>query len=340
MPPANPRPLTPAPAPAVEQAIYLLHALTPIHVGTESGLGAIDVPTTREAHTDFPIVPGSSVKGVLRERAEIELEKEYDGKVRRLHRDVAAAFGPRKDKASEHRGGLIFGDAQMVALPVRCQRGTFAWVTCPMVLDRLVRDLEGTGLTLRTRVPRLAEAPPPGAGPGFDPTQQARVCGSDALSLSLGGGARRVLLEDLVLNASHSPELELIAADLSEWVWPADTDARAFFTRRLLLVHDDLFTWLARNALEVRWRVTIDDDTGTAAGSGPWTEEHIPAEALLVGVVRGRSHNGQGDRQQAAQNLGFLRDLTDRAGTLRFGGKSSVGLGRARLRLPRPGGAR
>lgn len=315
------------------QSIYLLHALTPLHVGTESGIGAIDVPTTRERHTQFPIIPGSSVKGVLREAAEVKLEREYETRDGRSHRllspKVAAAFGPRKDKASEHRGGLVFGDAQLLALPVRSQKGTWAWVSCPLVLSRLARDLEGGALRLKSALtwPKPARQ---------DDTARILVGKDSALTLNLANQGNKVLLEDLVLSAEVKGEVELIASDLAGWIWPdpGDAAARDFFALRFAVVHDDLFSHLARTALEVRWRVSIDDDTGTAARSGPWTEEHIPAEALLVGVVRGRSATRQGDQQQAAEHLQTLRDLVSSAGVLRFGGKSSVGLGRAHMRLP------
>ncbi len=39
---------------------------TPLHVGAGSSVGAIDMPVQRERHTQIPIIPGSSLKGVLR----------------------------------------------------------------------------------------------------------------------------------------------------------------------------------------------------------------------------------------------------------------------------------
>ncbi|MGB9873676.1 MAG: RAMP superfamily CRISPR-associated protein, partial [Hydrogenobacter sp.] len=45
---------------------YLIRTLTPLHVGTGTGLGYVDLPIYREAHTDFPSIPASAIKGVLR----------------------------------------------------------------------------------------------------------------------------------------------------------------------------------------------------------------------------------------------------------------------------------
>ena len=45
--------------------LLYLFTRTPLHVGAGSSVGAIDQPVVRERHTGFPIIPGSSIKGVL-----------------------------------------------------------------------------------------------------------------------------------------------------------------------------------------------------------------------------------------------------------------------------------
>ena len=66
--------------------LYFLHAVTPLHVGVEDTLGGVDLPTMKERHTGYPLVPGSSVKGVL--RAELEPPPDANRK------GFLAAFGP------------------------------------------------------------------------------------------------------------------------------------------------------------------------------------------------------------------------------------------------------
>ncbi|HCW51693.1 MAG TPA: hypothetical protein DGR79_06470, partial [Clostridiales bacterium] len=46
--------------------VFWIHALTPLHVGAGQGVGFIDLPVMREKATGWPIVPGSTVKGVMR----------------------------------------------------------------------------------------------------------------------------------------------------------------------------------------------------------------------------------------------------------------------------------
>ena len=55
--------------------IYWLEAITPLHVGTGRGVGLIDLPIIREKVTGWPLVPGSSVKGVIRDYFDQEKSK-------------------------------------------------------------------------------------------------------------------------------------------------------------------------------------------------------------------------------------------------------------------------
>lgn len=49
----------------MKHAILTIFTRTPLHVGAGSSVGAIDQPVIRERHTRFPVIPGSSIKGVL-----------------------------------------------------------------------------------------------------------------------------------------------------------------------------------------------------------------------------------------------------------------------------------
>ena len=94
--------------------LIYIHALSPLHVGIGHSPSAIDLPIARDKATGFPIIPGSGLKGALRAAAGA------------AKREVIRVFGPETTNASEHAGGVHFGDAQLVALPVRSIAGTFA----------------------------------------------------------------------------------------------------------------------------------------------------------------------------------------------------------------------
>ncbi|MCX7739384.1 MAG: RAMP superfamily CRISPR-associated protein, partial [Hydrogenothermaceae bacterium] len=46
---------------------YFFKVVTPLHVGAGQGLSYVDLPIVREVHTQFPFVPGSSIKGAVRD---------------------------------------------------------------------------------------------------------------------------------------------------------------------------------------------------------------------------------------------------------------------------------
>src|SRR5690606_18647908 len=95
------------------------------HAGTGQGIGLIDLPTARERATEHPLVPGSSIKGVLRDAT----AKPHEAKVKEL-------FGSTDGSAAMVR----ISDARVLAFPVKSDRGTFAWVTSRYVLLRFARD--------------------------------------------------------------------------------------------------------------------------------------------------------------------------------------------------------
>ncbi len=137
-----------------QAALLFLHALSPLHAGTGQGIGAIDLPIAREKATNIPYLPGSSLKGVLRDRASD------------WHKDTLfAVFGPDTESASEHAGAVQVGDAKLLLLPVRSLCGVFALVTSPYLLERFRREAGMVGL----QVPGVPGVPDPTPRPSWPP---------------------------------------------------------------------------------------------------------------------------------------------------------------------------
>lgn len=118
----------------MKQKLMTVFARTPVSVGAGSSVGAIDLPIMRERHTRIPIIPGSSVKGVLRDLWNDDSDK------------AARIFGSPGES-----GKLFVGEARVLAFPVRSARGMFAWVTSPLALERFMRDCGAD-----FKIPRLA----------------------------------------------------------------------------------------------------------------------------------------------------------------------------------------
>lgn len=109
--------------------ILHLFTRTPLHVGTGACVGAIDQPVQRERHTGFPIIPGSSIKGVLRDHLQAIGEDA-----------INTQFGTGADGKTFAAGHISFGEAKLVAFPVRSAKGAFALAVSPLTLSRLARD--------------------------------------------------------------------------------------------------------------------------------------------------------------------------------------------------------
>ena len=103
-----------------EKTMLFIHALTGLHPGSGTALGVVDLPVQRERHTQWPVVPGSSLKGVLRDTCRPD-KSEAD-----KHEQWLAVFGPETADADAHAGALSLTDARILAFPVRSLRGRFA----------------------------------------------------------------------------------------------------------------------------------------------------------------------------------------------------------------------
>lgn len=286
---------------------YLLHALSPLHAGTGQAMDVIDLPIARLRATGMPYVPGSSLKGVLREACAARLGENDDR--------LLGVFGPEVGNASDHAGALIVGDARLLALPVRSFRGTFAWITSPLLLRLAGRDRAEGGAGSALPLPSF----PDGAGPW-------------ALVADRGAAAvvhdNRLFLEDLDLPVQQEPQLAPWAAALGRALYP---EAPELFTRRFAVVDDETMTFLWETAVQIDTRVRIDPETGTVAEGALWTEESLPAETVLVGLVL-----ADRPRRSGVDGLAEPRDVLEvavpeGAVSLQVGGKATVGRGRCRL---------
>ena len=117
--------------------IFYIHTITPMHVGSGSDLGIVDMPIQREGHTNFPKIEGSSLKGSMREAFESKGKTDVDVLIKtymsfgydesNAPSAVRQAFPEKSDK--EFAGALGFSDARILLFPVKSAKGIFAWAT-------------------------------------------------------------------------------------------------------------------------------------------------------------------------------------------------------------------
>jgi len=267
----------------------------------------------RERATGHPILPGTSVKGVLRAAS----RDRFDGGQEKRDSRTWGLFGPDASSAHEHTSAVRVSDARLLLLPAQSDRGVFAWVTCPFAIDRLRRDAGDLKLKLpRKALPLLREG-------------ECRLGALGTLDSRGRGGAQAVTLGGLQFTVVG--EESALADALAGLVFPpSDRHVLAWsdmLKRRLAVVDDDTFTAFAENHTEVRARIRLDPSTRTVARGGLWYEEALPAESVLAGLIQ-VVDNGKGVFDTAWKSLETIT-----AELVQLGGNASTGQGVARVRL-------
>lgn len=295
------------------QVVYL-YVETPLHAGSGSGVGAIDLPIQRERITGYPIVQASSIKGRLRAEAE-GLGKETKKLI----------FGPETtDNPSEHAGAFSPGDARLLLFPVRSLAGVFAWATSRDLLARFRRDV--AALVTDCNWPLPAEV------------AEGQVLVAPDTRLQVGD---QVVLEEFSATAQKDLVVALIGKWLAERALP-QVDEYAYWRealpRRLVILPNDVLGDFARLSTEVVTRVRLDTGTKTVARGALWTEESLPAETLLYAPFfatppRGKPKNGSGQVKLDTGQDVLTRLQEYLPMRIRLGGDETVGRGGVALRF-------
>ena len=279
---------------------------TPLHVGAGSSVGAVDQPVIRERHTRFPVIPGSSLKGVIAalwpERVQA-VDKEgkprtdRDGNPVFVRDEIPTDLFGSDDEKNQKAGAVAIGEAKILLFPVRSAKGCFAFITSPICLERFKRD-RGIGL------------PVPAA-----PAYMDCYAGSD---VKLGDSV--VLEEYKFTNKGDFPAqwADTLAGLLDED--PILTGSK----QRFVLVADEDLTYFAVNACQVSQHVSIDSSTGTAAKGKLFNQEEVPSETLFYAPVTYMRASGYIEEFESRVNKETL---------VQFGGKGSTGIGYCSVKL-------
>ena len=288
-------------------ALLLLTSETPLHAGAGQSVDGIDLPIQREVHTHWPCVFGSAVKGALRAHAEQRMASTSTA--------IADLFGPDHGGAQErdtsHAGALLVGDATLLALPVRSLQSSFKWVTCPQAIRRFARTAERLGLALT--LPAISQPAPDKA---------------------LGQGDAKLFLEEFRFEQSPDACIGALAQALAPLSGGALDEAT--LVQRLVVVHDDIFSFLARNATSVQPHIAIDSTTKTVKDGALWVEETLPPETLLYVPLTATASRRKGSALTAAQVLEQFEQLLPAGKNwLQLGGNETTGMGWCRVGIAR-----
>ncbi len=280
----------------MEKTILGLRAETSIHAGTGQNTGVVDLPIQREAHTGWPCVYGSAMKGALRSHAETRCGNPP------WIKDV---FGPgANDKASDHAGAIAVTDARLLLLPVRSLTSHFKWVTCPAVLERLKRDMQLVGKPIEFNIP---------------PTKP------EAVVTRSGGTA--IFLEEYQFN-----QVQENINDLIDVLVGFGMDKEQL-KQQLAIMQNEDFAAFSLTATAVTPHIAIDNTNTkkTVIPGALWYEETLPPDTLLYTMLLAnpsRSSNGM----DAATVLSHVTGMfSGDKPYLQIGGNETVGMGWCRV---------
>lgn len=291
-----------------KNAMLFIHALTSLHPGSGTALGVVDLPVQRERHTNWPTIPGSSLKGVLRE-ARRPKNGNSDDREKWL-----AVFGPETAEADAHAGALSLTDARILAFPVRSLKGVFAWVTCPAVLERLNRDLCLTGLN--------------GFGGTLCLKKGEAACVEDSPLLVEEKSEKKLVLEEFDFTRSSD------AGDVAEWLAKRATRDEGTQNRlktHLVVLYDDDFTHFVRHATEVVARVGLDYERKTVKSGALFYQEFLPAETIFYSVILAEKSRRKDSSMSETAVLDYVSKNLPRV--LQIGGDETIGKGLCAVKM-------
>ena len=260
---------------------------TPLHVGCGSSVGAVDQPVARERHTRFPIIPGSAIKGVL-----ADLWLDWSNKENPVRNEEGIKlFGAETGNASA--GSLLIGEGRILLFPVRSAKKCWAWITCPLALERFAFE---AGIEL-PKLPEIAND---------------ETVASSELALN-----DSVVFEDYPFVCKEG--IDTVVSILTKLIDGTEVLSDNL-AGHLAIVTDELFAYFVSNACEIANHNRIDDVTGVVANRALFSQENVPSETLFYCVL--------GDSSISANIFDTVSSKLNKVdGLLQIGANATTGLG-------------
>ena len=277
-----------------DTVLSALYTISPVHCGIGQTTGAIDLPIARDTTTGFPILPATSLKGVARD---------FFGNDKLIRPEVSRLFGKTLEESEESdqraAGALAFTEGRLILFPVRSLNRPFFYVTCPLILETLFRDMRALG---------LADFFPDGWKNSNLKPGQVHVSDETFSGNSL-------VLEDLVYQEAkvgHLPDVARLARRLAELLPPEEKNTQERIIDHVVVIPDEDFAELISRVTPVRARVKLtdgktadkwfDEENEKMQSGNLWYEEFLPPECLFVSFVGERRQRVQFGAEQKAEN--------------------------------------
>ncbi|RMD75320.1 MAG: type III-B CRISPR module RAMP protein Cmr4 [Lentisphaerae bacterium] len=309
------------------QYLLSIYTCSPLHIGRGNSVDIVDLPVMRERVTHFPVIPASSIKGILRQHAGASFagNDEAHTIINMLfgyqderqapisERNQADEYGEsdvfRTPEKESYSGCVTIGEGRILAFPVRSMVGGFVWLTCPTALRRFKRDW-----AVDIDIP--------------DPEIDTCVAGKDVIP---DPNLKLAVFEEYPLDVvSHdiSPLVKQLEPLCDNPLW------QRMLTSRLVVVADETFQHFVSTATEIVARIEMDPST--RMNKQLFHEENIPCETLFYSVCTVIPSRRRYPDFQPGQF--FSKLFPDNKILLQFGGNQTVGLGLCEIKMHSKGG--
>ncbi|HFD16937.1 MAG TPA: type III-B CRISPR module RAMP protein Cmr4 [Rhodospirillales bacterium] len=324
----------------MQGTILGLLAETHIHPGAGQSEGAVDLPVAREKTTDYPFVPGSGVKGAMRDLAERRgfsaavkegdvvrmVEKACDAAVVKFDKNKAEKLAREIEEQEKKRDKPLTIEEKAQKAAWLATSGVYGeadaagnlLLSDAKLLLLPVRCLSRCYLWLtcphlieryqRDRQRVTGEAPKMFDGFG------ALATGDPPPILCAGTKGEKLFLEErLFARRGDIPD------GLVEFVSPlvGHEEAKKRLPEQLAVVTNDDFAWFARYALPVHAHNVLDENK---TSKNLWYEETLAPDTLFYSVALFRN----GNAENHIENLFFTNGGHP---YLQLGGNETVGQG-------------
>jgi len=312
--------------------IVFFYTEWPVHAGSGSSAGVVDSPIQREVFTNLPIFQPSGLKGALREYFENNFsDSQNEIKIKQV-------FGPAK--GADFAGAISLSQARVIIFPVASAKGVFAYVTCPLCLQLLVRDIVAIGNNIPNELKEIPlateENSPRLLQEGIALVPKADRNNDNPGSDQLIDG--KVVLGELAFQASEHSKASSISNWLSKNAIPQSSEYEPWQSKvkqSLVILDNADFRSLTETKTEIVTR-NIIGEKGTSENI--WTEEYLPSDTLLYSVLSAHdpldNGNEQGRLTNAQQVINFIKKPNDQfLSRFLFGGDQTVGKGLLRVQF-------
>lgn len=288
-----------------DKALVLYQNLTPLHMGTGSEIGFVDLPIQREKTTGLPKGEASGIKGVFRSDSK---HKEWFGKEISEEDESGQGndMGTDSVGSSYSIGNFCFTDARLLFFPVREYGGhMFVWVTCPFVLSRFYDEIKDFNAFNKSNLRTNRNSLP-------DNKTAYLLCGKT--------NVKRLALEDFDFNVKVSSGWSFDARLMDK---QGAKEIEDKIQSDLYLISDTMFSYFCEMSTDIQTRIRIGEN-GVVDTGALFEEEFLPEYSILYNLVKQLAVPGD-------DNVSLEEMLKEPGGSLLLGGGTTLGKGITRF---------